>query len=147
MTALKAAMTTKAPFIALLPIYEIFCRKKESRETFCDLISRVAEDDYRIANLILKCLIFCLASTMTKTQNETPATLEPAEHGPFSDIAGYIVRKLVNKNRTKKGHSSDGIQALLQVMKSTEASNAFISARIRGGLVYVMTLFILSIGC
>ena len=73
---------------------------------------------------------FYKTSTMTKMQNETPAMLVPAELGPLSYIAGYIVSKLVNKNRTKKGQSSDEIQ-----LKSTEATNAFISARTRGGLV------------
>ncbi len=50
-------------------------------------------------------------------------------------IAGYIVSKLVHKNRTKKGQSNAEIQALLQVMKSTETANTFISARTRGGLI------------
>ena len=72
---------------------------------------------------------------MTKKQNETPVTLEPAERGPLSYIAGYIVSKLITKNRTKKGQSSDEIQALLNVMKSTEVANAFIYARTRGGLI------------
>ena len=78
-----------------------------------------------------------------------PATLEPAERRPFSDIAGYtgIVRKLVNKNRTKKRDSSDEIQVLLQAMKSTEAINAFICARTEPEAdlyALVTTLFILS---
>lgn len=82
-TALKAVTTTEASFTALHPIYETFCRKKNQDkllETFYDLIPRSREllkcDDYRIANLIL-----------TKTQNETPATPEPAERGPLSYIA------------------------------------------------------------
>ena len=79
---------------------------------------------------------------MPKMQNETPATLEPAERRSFSYIAGYtgIIRKLVNNNRTKKRHSSDEITVLLQVMKSNEAINAcfyiyFCLNRTRGGLV------------
>ena len=72
---------------------------------------------------------------MTKKQNETPVTLKPAERCPLSYIAGYIVSKLITKNRTKKGQSSDEIQALLNVIKSTEVANAFISVRTRGGLV------------
>ena len=146
-TALNAATTTEALFTALLPMYETFCRKKNRDkllETFYGLIPRSREllkcDDYRIANLILiqmpDFLVgFYKTSTVTKTQNETSATLEPAELGPLSYIAGYIVSKLVNKNRTKKGQSSDEIQALLRDMKSTKATNAFISARTRGGLV------------
>ncbi len=73
---------------------------------------------------------------MKITQDDTPATLEPAECGPLSYIVGYILSKLVHKNRTKKGQSNAEIQALLQVMKSTKTANTFISARTRGGLIY-----------
>ena len=144
---LKDVTTTKALFTAVRPIYETFCKKKNQDkllETFYGLIPRSQEllkcDDYRIANLVLIqlpdfLLGFYKSSTMTKKQNETPATLEPAERGPLSYIAGYIVSKLITKNRTKKGQSSDEIQAVLNVMKSTEVANAFISARTRGGLI------------
>jgi hypothetical protein len=50
----------------------------------------------------------------------------------------YIVSKVCSKNRIKKYQSNDEIQALLQVMKSTEAANTyvhFMPARSRGGLV------------
>ena len=146
-TALKAVKTTEALFTALLPIYETFCKKKNQDkllETFYGLIPRSGEllkcDDYRIANLILIQLPdflvgFYKTSTIKITQDDTPATLEPAERGPLSYIAGYIVSKLVHKNRTKKGQSNAEIQALLQVMKSTETANTFISARTRGGLI------------
>ena len=78
---------------------------------------------------------FYKTSSMSKTQDKTPAKLEPAERVALSYIARSIVSKLVNKNRTKKGQSSDEIHALLQVLRSTEGTNAFISARTRGGFI------------
>lgn len=67
-----------------------------------------------------------------------PATLpqlNPAEHGPLLYIAAYIVSKLHQTNRRKKGKYNEEIQALLQSMKSTETPNNFISVRTRGGLI------------
>ena len=63
---------------------------------------------------------------MKETQDDTAAALEPTERGPLSYIAGYIVSKLVHKNRTKKGQSNAEIQAILQVVKSTETVLLFL---------------------
>ena len=61
--------------------------------------------------------------------------LDPAERGPLSYVAGYVVPKLYQTCRRKKDKCNEELQALLQNMKSTEAPNSFISARTRGGLV------------
>ena len=69
------------------------------------------------------------------TMSATSPQLNPTEHEPLSYIAGYIVSKLHQTNRKKKGNCSEEIQALLQAMKSTESPSKFISARTRGGLI------------
>ena len=69
------------------------------------------------------------------TMSATSPQLNPTEHEPLSYIAGYIVSKLHQTNRKKKGNCSEEIQALLQAMKSTESPSNFISARTRGGLI------------
>ena len=136
MIVLRDVTTTEALFTAVRPIYETFCKKKNQYKlpkTFYGLIPRLQEllkcYDYRIANLVMIELPdflvgFYKTSTMTKKQNKTPVTLEPAKRGPLSYITGYIVSKLITKNRMKKGQFNNEIQALLNVMKSTEVANA-----------------------
>ena len=64
----------------------------------------------------------------------TPTEIDPAERGPLSYVAGYIVFKLFQPCEKTKNECSEDMQALLQSMK-TETTNTFISARSRGGLV------------
>ena len=147
MAALKAVTTTKALTTAPVPIYERFCKKKNQDKllkTFNGLTFRLEEllmcDNHRIANLVLIQLPgflvgFCKSSTLMKTKDDTTKKIQPAERGPLVYIAGHIVSKLIHKNRAKRGETSGEIQAPLQVMKSTEASNTFISARKRSGLI------------
>lgn len=152
---LTTVSSTEALFDALLPLYETFRRKKSQDkllESFYGLIPRSCEffkcEDYKIANLIMIQLpdflvgFFNRTSNRQNISNETPEQtsagtpqLNPAEHGPLSYIAGYIVSKLHQTNKNKKGESNEEIQALLQVMKSTDTTNNFISARTRGGLI------------
>ena len=148
--ALSAVSSTKALFTAVLPIYKTFTRKKNQDkmlESFYGLIPQSCElltcEDYRIANLIMIQLPdfligFCNRTNMTSNQTEgddSVSKLDPAEYGPLSYIAGYIVSKLHQKNRSKKNNSNEEIQTLLHAMKSTDTTQEFISVRSRGGLV------------
>ena len=98
--------------------------------------------DYKIANLIMIQLPDFLVGFYNRTcmeKNDQPQEemkIDPAECGPLSYIAGYIVSRLHLKNRKKEEKSNKEVQALLQAMKSSEAaSHEFISVRSRGGLV------------
>jgi hypothetical protein len=59
--------------------------------------------------------------------------IDQAEHGPLSSVAGYVIGKLYQL-RKKHGEKSRELLTLLQSLKS-KVTNAYISARTRGGLV------------
>ena len=64
--------------------------------------------------------------------------IKPSKHGPpLSYIVGYVVSKLKKASKGKSGDEKPELQALLQtlIIAEDEASNEFISARTRGGLV------------
>ena len=103
---------------------------------------RISElSNYKVANLIFIHIPEHLVGFYnTNTANEescskaaTPTQLGPAERGPLSYVAGYVISKLFQLNKKKK-QGNQGLQALLHAMKSVEANN-YISARTRGGLV------------
>ena len=79
---------------------------------------------------------FYNTSQTTGKDSSTAKSLEldPAEYRPLSYVAGYVIGKLRQLNREKKGDGNQELQALLQNMKSSEPNN-YISARTRGGLV------------
>ena len=147
--ALSAVTSTKLLFNSVLPIYETFARKRNQDkmlELFYSLIPRSCEllkcNDYRIANLIMIQLPDFLIGFFNRTnlkqnqaQGDDASKLDPAEYGPLSYIAGYIVSKLHQKNKARRDKSNEEIQTLLHAMKSTVTAQNFISARSRGGLV------------
>lgn len=115
-------------------------------EPFYGLIPQSREllkcEDYKVANLVMIQLpdfLFRFYNTAHRhdpsTMSATSPQLNPTEHGPLSNIAGYIVSKLHQTKRKKKGNCSEEIRALLQAMKSTESPSKFISARTRAGLI------------
>jgi hypothetical protein len=59
--------------------------------------------------------------------------LDPAEYEPVTYVAGYVIAKLYQLSRTKKGENSKELQSLLQSIKSSDPNN-YISVRTRGGL-------------
>ena len=113
---LGAVSSTKALFTAILLIYKTFTRKRNQdkmMELFYGLIPRSCEllkcKDYKIANLTMTQLPdfligFCNRTNMTSNQtqgDDNTSKLDPAEYGPLSYIAGYIVSKLYQKNSIK----------------------------------------------
>ena len=146
-SGLDTVCSTEALFTALLPIYQTFCRKKNQDkllELFYGLIPRSCEllscKDYRIANLIMIHLperlihFYNSSKTLAESMPKEQAQLDPAEYGPLIYVAGYVIAKLYQLSRTKKGENSQELQRLLQSIKSSEPNN-YISARTRGGLV------------
>ena len=134
--------STKALFEAVLPMYQTSAKKKNQDkllESFYSLIPRSCKllrcKDYKIVNLVMIQLPDFLVSFYNRThvkkddQALEEEKIDPAEHGPLSYIAGYIVSRLLLKNNKKKEKSNEKIQALLQAMRSNEpAGLQFISA-------------------
>lgn len=105
--SLDAASSTEALFNALLPIYKTLCRKKNGDkllETFYGLMPRSREllscQDYRVANLIMihlpeRLIEFYNTSKTSDTSIAKERThLDPAEYGPLTYVAGYVIPKL-----------------------------------------------------
>ena len=149
---LATVSTTAALLDALLPLYKTFCHKKNQDkllESFYGLIPRSCEllncQDFKVANLIMIHLPEHLIG-FYNTSHETTGTgegsstpkakpqLDSVERGPLSYVAGYVISKLYQLNRKKKGEGNQELQALLQIMKCSEPNN-YISARTRGGLI------------
>jgi hypothetical protein len=134
---------------AILPLYKKFCLKKNEDkflESFYGLIPKSCQllgcDDYKVANLVMIELPEHLIghhNTTQETDNPTPQSesitkIDPAESGPLSYIAGYVVSKLYSANKRNKGQDNEKLQAILQNMKS-QAPTTYVAARSRGGLV------------
>ena len=111
---LNAVSSTVALFNALLPLYETFLRKKNQDkrlESFYGLIPRSSEllNCDKVENLITihfpEYLIgFSNTSQTTAKDSSTtkPSELDPAEYGPLSYVAGYVIGKLHQLNRGKR---------------------------------------------
>lgn len=126
-------------FQALLLLYNTFSRKKNQDkllQSFYGLIPCSCEllncQDYRTANLVMieipdHLVGFYNVSRQTRAQTTHESTskpeLSPAERGPLSYVAGYVVSKLYQASRKKKetGKCNEELKALLLNMKSTEA--------------------------
>jgi hypothetical protein len=156
-TSIKTVSCSEALFNAVLPMYERFSRKKDQDrllESFYGLFPNSCKllncQDFRAANLIMIHLPDHLvgfhnvrqvagkeaSTTHVDVQPAAQSQIGPAERGPMSYIAGYVLSKLHQTSKRKAGNQNIELQALLQSMKSShETSNSFISARSRGGLV------------
>lgn len=113
---LNAVSSTVALLNALLPLYKTFCCKKNQDkllESFYGLIPRSCEllncQDYKVANLIMihlpeHLIVFYNTSQTTGKDSSTakPLELDPAEYGPLSYLAGYVIGKLYQLNRKKR---------------------------------------------
>ena len=151
MASLATVSSTDVLFDALQPLYTTFCRKNnrdKCLECFyglipcsCDLLNC---DNYKVANLVFihipEHLVgfynTSLASKESSSKASAPVQLDPAERGPLSYVAGYIISKLfqLNKKSKQRNHSNEGLRALLHAMNSVETNN-YISVQTRGGLV------------
>ena len=69
----------------------------------------------------------------TTSQMTSISGINPAEHGPLTYVAGYVVAKLFQTSKRAKKPNEE-LQSLLQSMRSLDQSS-YISARTRGGLV------------
>ena len=147
MASLATVSSTDALFDALRPLYTTFCRKNNQDkllECFYGLIPRSCDllscDNYKVANLVFihipEHLVGFYNNKESSSEASTPTQLNPAERGPLSYVAGYVLSKLfqLNKKNKQRNHSNEGLQALLHAMKSAETNN-YISVRTRGGLV------------
>ena len=149
---LDSVSSTVALYDALLPLYETFCRKKNQDkllESFYGLIPQSCEllncNNYKVANLIMihlpEHLIGFYNTSQTSSQTSDtgistpPLQLDPAEHGPLSYVAGYVVSKLHHLNKKTKKKGNEELQVLLQNMKCSTEQNQYIAVRTRGGLV------------
>jgi hypothetical protein len=63
--------------------------------------------------------------------------LDPAEYEPVTYVAGYVIAKLYQLSRTKKGENSKELQSLLQSIKSSDPNN-YISVRGGGRPCYTL---------
>ena len=142
-TSLNTVSSGEALLEALLPLYETFCQKKNQDkllESFYLLIPRSCEllncEDLRVANLIMIHIPDHLVGFYNVSQTshvEQAASkpipeIDPAERGPLSYIAGYVVSKLFQTNKRKTGRQNDELDALLMNMKSSDQStNNFIT--------------------
>ena len=70
----------------------------------------------------------------SSSEASTSTQLNPAERGPLSYVAGYVIGKLFQLNNKQRNHSNEGLQALLHATKSAKTNN-YISVRTRRGLV------------
>ena len=153
-SAIKKALSSKALFDAVSPIYNKFCRKKNQDKMLEDFYGLLPINpstflhctDANVANLIMIEIpdrlvgFFKIARSRQASDNSSQEVtnaveIDPSERGPLSYIAGYIVSKMHQKSRNKKDTSSHELQALVRCLKSSESTNSFISARSRGGLV------------
>ena len=69
----------------------------------------------------------------TTSQMTSISGINPAERGPLTYVAGYVVAKLFQTSKRAKKPNEE-LQSLLQSMRSLDQSS-YISARTRGGLV------------
>ena len=154
--SVNAASSSQALFDALFPLYAQFCRKKSQDqlvESFFGLMPQSTRllncEDYKTANLIMIHIPDHLVSFYNinrertdrmKTAETSPASqrniqsIEQAERGPLSYVAGYVVSKLFQTSKHKSGEHKEELNALLQSMKSPDMSS-FIASRTRGELV------------
>ena len=155
--AIEKISCSKGLFDAILPIYNLFCRKKNQDvllEEFYGLLPINASTflncpENNVGNLIMieipdHLVGFYKISQVQEDAKKTPTStssstktieISPHERGPFSYIAGYIISKLYQTSRSRKGTCDETFHALLQSLKSDQSANSFISARSRGGLV------------
>lgn len=139
MASLATVSSTDALFDALQPLYTTFCRKYNQDkllECFYGLIPRSCDllncDNYKVANLVFIHIPEHLVEFYNTTpgikeyssEARAPTQLDPAERGPLSYVAGYIISKLfqLNKKNKQRNHSNEGLQALLHAMKSVETN-------------------------
>ena len=156
--AIEKISWSKGLFDAILPIYNLFCRKKNQDvllEEFYGLLPINASTflncpENNVGNLIMieipdHLVGFYKISQVQEDAKKNPIstnssstkTIEISLHkrGPFSYIAGCIISKLYQTSRSRKGTCDGTLHALLQSLKSDQSANSFISARSRGGLV------------
>jgi hypothetical protein len=69
----------------------------------------------------------------TTSQLTSISRIDPAERGPLTYVAGYVVAILFQTSKRAKQPNGE-LQSLLQSMRSLDKSS-YISARTRGGLV------------
>lgn len=154
--SVKAASSSQALFDALFPLYAKFCRKKNQDqlvESFFALMPQSTRllncEDYKTANLIMIHIPDHLVSFYNINRGRTDRvetaqtyqasqpniqSLDQAERGPLSYVAGYVVSKLFQTSKRKDGEHKEELNSLLQSMKSSDMSS-FIASRTRGGLV------------
>ena len=157
MDSLATVSFTDALYVALLPLYTIFCRKNNQDkllECFYGLIPRSCEllkcENHKVANLVMIHIPQHLvgfhntsaANEEASKKDSTQTQLDPSERGPLSYVAGYIISKLFQINRKNKegSHSNQELQALLHAIKSME-TNSYISIRSIGRLVTLCSDF------
>jgi len=154
--SVKTASSSQALFDALFPLYSKFCRKKSQDQLVESIFALMPEstrllncEDYKAANLIMINIPDHLVGFYNTNRGRTdrletaqtseasrPNTqsLDKAERGPLSYVAGYEVSKLFQANKRKSGEHKEELNSLLQSMKSSGTSS-FIASRTRGGLV------------
>ena len=59
-----------------------------------------------------------------ETEASTVKIPDPAERGPLSYVASYVVSKLFQKNKRKSGSQNDELQSLLQSVPLTKNASA-----------------------
>ena len=152
----KNFSSTKALYDAVYPMIEKFWRKSNQDQLFESFFGLMPEScklldcqDSRAANLVMIHLPDYLVGFYHKNKSQTTQTvgsedsasqlssgdggINPAERGPLTYVAGYIVAKLFQTSKKTKKPNEE-LQSLLQSMKSLDQSS-YISARTRGGLV------------
>ena len=149
-SVVKSISATEELFKEVLPLYTKFCRNRNQDkllESFYGLMLNSSTllncKDSRVANLIMihipdHLVGFCNVGLMgEKTVEPADYEIQSSEHGPLSYIIGYVVSKLNKASKGKSGEEKPELHALLQslMVSEEEASNEFISARTRGGLV------------
>ena len=154
--SIKAASSSQALFNALFPLYAKFCRKKSQDqlvESFFALMPQSTRllncEDYKAANLIMIHIPDHLvgfyninrgrtdrieAAQTSEASQPNTQSVDKAERGPLSYVAGYVVSKLFQTSKRKNGEHKEELNSLLQSMKSSGTSS-FIASRTRGGLV------------
>ena len=150
-SAVKNISATEALLKEVLPLYAKFCRNRNQDkllEAFYGLMLNLSVllncKDSRVANLVMihipdHLVAFCNVGLVgEKTLETADHKIQPSEHGPLSYIAGYVVSKLNKASKVKsQKKKTPELQALLQslIICEEEASNEFILAGTRGGLV------------
>ena len=112
MASLATVSSTDALFDGLRPLYTTFCRKNNQDkllECFYGLIPRSCDllscDNYKVANLVFIHIPEHLVGFYNKessSEASTPTQLNPAERGPLSYVAGYVISKLFQLNKKNK---------------------------------------------